>query len=113
MFSFRPIHGLASLSAVTALSVSAQMATAPAPVSRPAASSAQQGPYKSAFQDYRPYTDDKLSDWKESNDTVGAIGGWRAYAKQAQQATTEGADSSSEAGTEVRGGNRKPEGSAK
>ncbi|MBL0422562.1 hypothetical protein JI739_19610 [Ramlibacter sp. AW1] len=24
--------------------------------------------------------------WKDANDTVGQIGGWRAYAKEAQQA---------------------------
>ena len=42
-------------------------------------------PYRSAFEGYEPYTDDKLLNWKEVNDTTGQIGGWRAYAKEARQ----------------------------
>ena len=41
--------------------------------------------YRSAFEGYKPYTDDKLLNWKEVNDTTGRIGGWRAYAKEARQ----------------------------
>ncbi len=41
--------------------------------------------YRSAFEGYRPYTDDKLLNWKEANDTTGRIGGWRVYAKEARQ----------------------------
>ena len=42
--------------------------------------------YKSAFEGYQHFTDDKTANWKEANDNVARIGGWRAYAKQAQQA---------------------------
>ena len=42
--------------------------------------------YRSAFEGYQPYTDEKIAPWKESNDNVGRIGGWREYAKQAAQA---------------------------
>lgn len=38
--------------------------------------------YRSAFSDYRPLADDKVG-WKEANDEVGRIGGWRSYAKEA------------------------------
>ncbi len=41
--------------------------------------------YRSAFEGYKPYTDDKLLNWKEVNDTTGRIGGWRVYAREAQQ----------------------------
>ena len=41
--------------------------------------------YRSAFEGYKPYTDDKLLNWKEVNDTTGRIGGWRVYAKEARQ----------------------------
>ena len=41
--------------------------------------------YKSAFEGYQPFTDDKTVNWKEANDNVARIGGWRAYAKQAQE----------------------------
>lgn len=41
--------------------------------------------FRSAFEGYRPYTDEKMVNWKEANDNVGRIGGWREYAKQARQ----------------------------
>ena len=41
--------------------------------------------YRSAFEGYQPYTDEKIVNWKEANDTVGQIGGWRAYSKEASQ----------------------------
>ena len=39
--------------------------------------------FKSAFENYQPYTDDKTGNWKQANDTTARIGGWRAYAKEA------------------------------
>ena len=42
-------------------------------------------PFKSAFDGYQAYTDDKMTGWKAANDEVARIGGWREYAKQAQQ----------------------------
>lgn len=45
--------------------------------------------YKSAFEGYQPFTDDKTVGWKQANDNVARIGGWRAYAKQAQEADTQ------------------------
>jgi hypothetical protein len=42
-------------------------------------------PYRSAFDSYRPYTDDAITNWKAANDTTARIGGWREYARQAQQ----------------------------
>ena len=41
--------------------------------------------YTSPIVDYQPYIDEKVASWKVSNDKVGQIGGWRAYAKEAQQ----------------------------
>ncbi len=40
---------------------------------------------KRALDGYQPYTDEKIQSWKEANDSVGRIGGWRAYAREAQQ----------------------------
>lgn len=40
--------------------------------------------YRSAFEDYQPYTDEKLINWREANDNAGRIGGWRAYAKETE-----------------------------
>ena len=42
--------------------------------------------YVSPFSDYRPLGEDKNTAWKDANDTVGKIGGWRAYAREAAQA---------------------------
>ena len=41
--------------------------------------------YESAFSRYKPYRDEKATPWREANDTVTQIGGWRVYAKEAQQ----------------------------
>ena len=41
--------------------------------------------YKSVFTRYQSYRDQKTGSWREANDTVDRIGGWRAYAKEAQQ----------------------------
>lgn len=41
--------------------------------------------YRSAFEGYKSYTDEKTGNWVEANDTVGKIGGWRVYAKEARQ----------------------------
>jgi hypothetical protein len=39
--------------------------------------------FQSAMQDYKPFTDEKIVPWKQSNDTVREVGGWRAYAREA------------------------------
>lgn len=41
--------------------------------------------YTSPIADYQPFVDEKITSWKSANDKVGQIGGWRAYAKEAQQ----------------------------
>ncbi len=66
-----PARAFAGLVALAALSAGAQTPAAP-------------GHYQSAFEGYQPYSDDKVRPWKESNDNVGQIGGWRAYAREAQ-----------------------------
>jgi hypothetical protein len=40
---------------------------------------------KPAFESYKAFTDVAVGDWKAANDTVAKIGGWREYARQAQQ----------------------------
>lgn len=39
--------------------------------------------YTSALASYQVYTDQAVQSWREANDRVGRIGGWRAYAKEA------------------------------
>jgi hypothetical protein len=65
-------------------------AAAPSASSPPAAAMTKGAPppYRSALEGYKPYTDEKTVDWKQANDNTGKIGGWREYAKEAQQADT-------------------------
>jgi hypothetical protein len=41
--------------------------------------------YISSLKDYHPFGDQKVESWKELNDNVARVGGWRAYARQAQE----------------------------
>ena len=62
----------------------ASQASSAAPAT-PAAASAKSGAGTSAFDGYKPYTDEPIGNWKATNENVARIGGWREYAKQAQQ----------------------------
>ena len=64
----------------------ASQASSTAPATPAAAASANSGTGASAFDGYKPYTDEPISNWKAANENVAQIGGWREYAKQAQQA---------------------------
>ncbi len=50
--------------------------------------------YRSSFSRLRSLGDDQPLSWREANDAVARIGGWRVYAREAQQpdATSSGAD---------------------
>jgi hypothetical protein len=73
--------------ALTATGATAQ-AQAPRPVSRPDPldARAQVPPlrHESAFASYRATADSTPTPWAQANDTVARIGGWRAYAREAQ-----------------------------
>lgn len=40
--------------------------------------------HSSALSSYRRLGDDRRIEWKEANETVNRIGGWRTYAREAQ-----------------------------
>lgn len=66
----------------------AQSSAAPSPSASPSPAQMTKSapvPYRSAMDGYKPYTDEKVIDWKQANDSTGRIGGWREYAKEAQQ----------------------------
>jgi len=44
--------------------------------------------YLSVFTTYRPFQEQPQIPWREANDAVGKIGGWRFYAREAQQPDT-------------------------
>jgi hypothetical protein len=64
--------------------------------------------YRSAFEGYKPYTDDKLLTWKDANDSTGQIGGWRAYAKEARQPDSKAPAHDMSAMPDSRKGSSKP-----
>ena len=41
--------------------------------------------HQSSLASYRRMADDKSLSWRDANDTVARIGGWRVYAREAQQ----------------------------
>ena len=77
---------LAMLAAIT-LPLQAQTAarSARADPLDPAASVPAAG-YRSSLPSPRATADEKPVSWREANDTVARIGGWRVYAREAQQA---------------------------
>lgn len=74
-FAFPVRLSLAASLVVLVSAAQAQTTTQPTPPT----------PYATAFKDYKPYTDEPVTSWKAANDEVARIGGWREYAKQAQQ----------------------------
>jgi len=40
--------------------------------------------YESPLRAYKAYADQPIESWREANDRVGRIGGWRAYAREIQ-----------------------------
>ena len=47
--------------------------------------------YRSALGAYRPAGDVRVGSWKDANETVARIGGWRVYAREASQRGAESA----------------------
>ena len=41
--------------------------------------------YVSPFKQYQPLGDEQVTAWKAANDLVEKIGGWRVYAREAQE----------------------------
>lgn len=83
----RPLRGVLAAALLLAASTHA-LAQASAPASAPSGRAASAVPadkpasYKTAFEGYRRYEDQKVQPWRDTNDTVGRIGGWRAYARE-------------------------------
>lgn len=40
---------------------------------------------RSSLSDYRPYREAEVGHWRQLNDTVRNVGGWRAYARLSQE----------------------------
>lgn len=80
-FEMRRFVAAAALGAMLGNAAYAQ----PTAVTPTSASSEKSVASPSVFDGYQPFTDEPLGNWKVANDNVAQIGGWREYAKQAQQ----------------------------
>lgn len=74
---------LLALASISAAQVSAQALSDPGDPNLQVPRSV----YKSSLTDYRKHADPEVGSWKDANDRVGEIGGWRAYAREMQQGT--------------------------
>ena len=69
--------------AAIAAAAGAQTA-APAAADPQVANRAADSGYRSSFDGYQRFTQEQVGSWKDANDNVGRIGGWREYAKEAR-----------------------------
>lgn len=80
---------LATACSALAATAFAQQTTAPV-AQQPAADAAPSSAYRSAWSGYRPFADEKVISWKDANDEVRRIGGWRAYLRESQSGQSSG-----------------------
>ena len=85
-FIFKPLAGLAVLVLPWSVSIAETQAAAAPPANTPA--QAAPAPFRSALDNYQPYTDEKIAPWKAANEQVDRNGGWRTYAKEGRAAAS-------------------------
>lgn len=75
-----------ALATATAAAQGTPGSQAPRPAADPLDATAKVSPlvYRSALTTYKRLGDIEPLPWREANDRVGRIGGWRAYAREAQ-----------------------------
>lgn len=71
-------HSLALWPAAWALAANAE----PAPLAAASTDAAPVFAYRSTFEGYVPFADEKPIQWKAANDTVQRRGGWQTYARE-------------------------------
>jgi len=71
------------LALVTTVFTATAPAQTPKEVSIGAGDRATSLRYHSALERYQPYKEQPVQSWRDANDNVGRIGGWRVYAKEA------------------------------
>ena len=84
-FRFISASSLPAVRLMQAVGFAALWTTAASAQTAPIEASTAPLGYRSTFENYRAYTDEKVINWKAANDNTGRIGGWQAYAKEAAQ----------------------------
>ncbi len=82
-----PVFLLAAITLAAATAADAQTTVAQAQASDPAnpRAAVPRAVHSSALAGYRRHAEPAPIAWKEANDTVTRIGGWRAYAREAAE----------------------------
>jgi hypothetical protein len=94
MYSISAKSWLAAIPLLVATTLFAQkVAPAESSTSAPTKQDTDPPAFSSALEGYRPFSDEKQIPWKEANETVRQVGGWRAYAKEAAAPTPDKSDS--------------------
>lgn len=76
------LRALRAITALVTLTIGAVTMAAPSdPLDARAATQPLQ--HRSAFDGYRRFADEQPINWRDANDTVKRIGGWRSYAREA------------------------------
>ena len=90
MFNFSRLHGFLALYAFAMPNAFSQAIIPSNPLSSIATSAEFVVlEYQSSFSTYQVYADQPIISWRNANDTVGKIGGWRSYAKEVQQSQSD------------------------
>jgi hypothetical protein len=78
---------LVSAASLPPLAVPAAWAQTPSSRPSPADAGAAVPPlvFQSPFARYQAFVEQQVGSWKETNDAVGRIGGWRVYAREARE----------------------------
>ena len=84
-FRFISTSSGAAVRLMQAVGMAALWTSAASAQTAPIEASTAPAGYRSAFENYQAYTDEKIINWKAANANVGRIGGWQAYAKEAAQ----------------------------
>lgn len=82
---FRGLCALTLLAAASTAQPQGQASQAPRADPLDAQAPVPPATYQSPLAGYRRLGEDRPVPWKEANETVNRIGGWRAYAREAQQ----------------------------
>lgn len=78
-------------------------ASAASPARAASAAPARAGSYRSAFEGYKTFNEQPVLSWRESNNVVGRIGGWQAYAREGQGGPAAGSDATPAASSDKAG----------
>lgn len=80
-----PIRWLLPATLLTLMSAASAQTPTPGADPLDAQAKVPRAAHASSLAQYRRMTDEKVGSWREANDNVGRIGGWRTYLREAQQ----------------------------